>query len=130
MTCLLLLLHELLLFSASVVPYACYIGSYKSTVMVILMKKNVPFMMCDKSRTQITVDHGSVQVSNPTSSYVTCIVFSFIIFIRIKPFNLTFIYSVPASVLQISRESNHHKKSNNYLLFRNNFLSRNNFLYC
>ena len=87
-----LLLHELLLFSASAVPYACYNGS-----------KNVPFMMCDKSHTQITVEHGSVQVSNPTSSYVTCIVFSFIIFIRIKPFNLTFIYSVPASVLQISR---------------------------
>jgi len=111
-----LLLHELLLFSASAVPYACYNGS-----------KNVPFMMCDKSHTQITVEHGSVQVSNPTSSYVTCIVFSFIIFIRIKPFNLTFIYSVPASVLQISRVRRVtdsqiiKKKSNNYLLFRNNF---------
>ena len=90
MTCLLLLLHELLLFSASVVPYACYNGSYKSTVMVILMKKNVPFMMCDKSRTQITVDHGSVQVSNPTFSYVMCIVL--VLFIQIKPFNLIFIY--------------------------------------
>ena len=58
--------------------------------MVILMKKNVPFMMCDKSHTQLKVEHGSVQVSNPTSSYVTCIVL--VLFIRIKPFNLTFIY--------------------------------------